>query len=129
MLRESAELLAAADLWISAAGRNAGESAYYRREWDILSESVSPISLHHGRPGVELVRALIAHARWDLPALRAALAAFVDASGGEDRGNLDLTLGRSGTLLGAALLLELLPYLEELWRGMRAAKTARRTAS
>jgi serine/threonine-protein kinase len=44
-----------------------------------------------------------------LPALRAALAAFVEASGGEDRGNLDLTLGRSGTLLGAALLLETIP--------------------
>ena len=33
-------------------------------------------------------------------------------------------------VLGAALLLELLPYLEELWRGLRAtkAKTAHRTA-
>jgi serine/threonine-protein kinase len=109
MLTESAELLAAADVWISAAGRNAGESAYCRPEWDISPESVSPVSLHHGRPGVELVRAVIAHARWDLPALRAALAAFVEASGSEDRGNLDLTLGRSGTLLGAALLLETIP--------------------
>jgi serine/threonine-protein kinase len=109
MLKESAALLAAADLWISAAGRNSGESAYFRREWDISSDTVSPISLHHGRPGVELVRALIAHARWDLPALRAALAAFVEASSGEDRGNVDLTLGRSGTLLGAALLLETIP--------------------
>jgi serine/threonine-protein kinase len=109
MLQESAELLAAADLWISAAGRHTGESAYCRPEWDISSEIVSPISLHHGRPGVELVRALVAHARWDVPALRAALAAFVEASSGEDRGKIDLTLGRSGTLLGVALLLETIP--------------------
>lgn len=109
MLEESDTLLAAADLWISAAGHVRGESAFYRRDWDILPEVISPVSLHHARPGVELVRALIAHARWDLPALRAAIAAYVDASRAMDHGNVDLTLGRSGTLLGTSLLLETIP--------------------
>ena len=109
MLRESPSLLAAADLWISAAGRNTTESAYFRRDWDISPDAIAPISLHHARPGVELVRALIAHARWDLPALRTALSAFVEAASDEDRGNIDLTLGRSGNLLGVALLLETIP--------------------
>jgi len=109
MLRESHAMLGAADLWISAAGRNTGESAYFRRDWDISPDAITPISMHHARPGVELVRALIAHARWDSAASRAALAAFVEASSGEDRGNLDLTLGRSGNLLGAALLIETIP--------------------
>lgn len=109
MLRESPPLLAAADLWISAAGRRTDESAYYRPDWDISPDAISPISLHHALPGIELVRALIAHARWDLQALRAALAAFINACDGEDRGSLDLTLGRSGTLLGTALLLDAIP--------------------
>lgn len=116
-LRDDAEMFAAADVWISRAARSSGDSAYYRSEWDISKDAISPISLYHTRAGVECVRTLIAHARWDVPAMRGALRDFVRAADAPDRGITDLATGSAGTLLGCAQLAETLPDDPLLDRG------------
>jgi serine/threonine-protein kinase len=108
-LRDDAEMFSAADVWSSRAARAPVESAYYRSDWDISKEAIAPVSLYHSRPGIECVRALIAHARWDLPALRSAMRDFVRAAEGTDRGVFDLATGSAGTLLGCAQLAESIP--------------------
>lgn len=102
---EDAELLALADAWCERAVRQIGdEGAFFNSEIDITAETVGRISLYHSPAGVHAVRALIAHVRGDVLLQQAAMAAFIEASG-LPCDNLDVTLGRAGTLLGCSFLL------------------------
>lgn len=107
--RADGELLALADVWAERAAALAGTAgAYYNPEIQIDEAMIGPAALYHTAPGIHATRALIAHAQ-SFEGLRdEAVGAFLQAAA--DPGpNQDLTLGRSGLLLGGALLLDTLP--------------------
>ncbi|MFI8836108.1 lanthionine synthetase LanC family protein [Streptomyces afghaniensis] len=105
-LREDGALLALADAWANkAADAMTEEGAFYSHELDITPNIVTPVSLYHTASGVHCVQALISQAMGDVVSQQAAVEGFIAESKGMSR-NLDLTLGRSGPLLGCALLLE-----------------------
>jgi serine/threonine-protein kinase len=99
--RSDPALLALADVWASRAAALADTAdAWYAPNG--LASNVAP---YHNEPGVHAASALIAAARGDRPAQQRAVAAFVAASG-KKAAQLDITLGRSGSLLVAAMILE-----------------------
>jgi eukaryotic-like serine/threonine-protein kinase len=103
--REDAEILSLADLWAAKAARETGDEAFYKPGSRIEPGNVGRISAYHTATGVHAVRAMIAHALGDAGSRREAVDAFV-AAAGAPCANPDLTLGRSGVLLAAALLTE-----------------------
>ncbi len=105
-IQNSAELLSQADLWATKAAHDSyNENAFYHSELDLTPETIGKISLFHTISGVHCVRALIGHALGDLGAQQTAIGAFIrDSSQACD--DLDLTVGRSSTLLGCSLLLD-----------------------
>ena len=106
--RDDASLLALADVWVTLARAHMHErSGCYSDELDITPETVGRISTFHTAAGVEAVATLIAHARGDADARQSALAGFLEHSR-PPSASLDLTLGRSSTLLACALLFEAL---------------------
>jgi serine/threonine-protein kinase len=106
--REDAALLSTADLWIARALRDVeNEESFFNAEIEITPETVGRVSPYHSANGLHAVQALVAHALGDLGTRREALAAFVNGARGPCD-NPDLTLGRSGVLLAAALLLDTL---------------------
>ena len=106
--RDDASLLALADVWVTLARAHMHErSGCYSDELDITPETVGRISTFHTAAGVEAVATLIAHARGDAEARQSALAGFLEHSR-PPSASLDLTLGRSSTLLACALLFEAL---------------------
>ena len=101
-----AELLALADLWTKRALRDIRNAdAFYSSEIEITPEVVGQSSPYHSPSGVFAVAALVATAKADPLAMAEALSNFLDAVR-EPANGLDLTLGRSSTLLGAAILLD-----------------------
>jgi hypothetical protein len=107
--REDAELLSVADLWADTAARHVNEEmALYNDELDLTPTSVGRISLFHTVAGVACVRALVSYALGNEASASASVSRFISASRGPYH-CLDLTLGRSGTLLGCAALLDRAP--------------------
>ena len=105
--REDARLLALADLWATRAARDMSLSdAFYCKDIDIVPDVVGRVSPYHTASGIHLVQALIGQAMADVLSQQMALESFVAAATAAPCENLDVTLGRSGTLLGAALLLD-----------------------
>jgi serine/threonine-protein kinase len=102
--RSDPEILALADVWASRAVALASTAG----AWHAQNGLASDITPYHNEPGVHAASALIAAARGDDPAQRRAIAAFVSASEKKAR-QLDVTLGRSGSLVAAAMLLESAP--------------------
>jgi serine/threonine-protein kinase len=108
MLRSDAGLLALADGWCRKAEALVGAgvaAAFANPELEITAETVGFAAPLHARSGVHLVRALIARAMDSAEMQAKAAADFVETSQVGHRG-LDLTLGRSATLLGASLLVD-----------------------
>jgi len=105
LAREDAEVLSLADLWAEKAARETGEEAYYRAGSRLVPENLGRVTPYHTASGVHAVRALVAQALGDPGSRREAVSAFLAASG--PCLNPDLTLGRSGLLLAASLLLDL----------------------
>jgi serine/threonine protein kinase len=105
--REDAQLLALADLWATRAARDMElEDAFYNKEIEITPEVIGRVSPYHTASGVHVVQGLIGQAMGDVVSQQIAVEKFVAAASAAPCKNLDVTLGRSGTLLGAALLLE-----------------------
>lgn len=108
-VREDASLLALAELWIDRAERHAGDNqAFYCEELELTPATVGRTSLFHTAAGLSCVEALVAVALGDGMRLAGAVDRFVARSSGACD-SLDVTLGRSGTLLGCAALLPALP--------------------
>jgi len=104
--RRDAEFLALADLWTKRALREIKNTeAFYNSDIEITPEVVGESSPYHSPSGVFAVAALVARAMADPLGMAEALAGFLDATRRPTIG-LDLTLGRSSTLLGAAILLD-----------------------
>jgi serine/threonine-protein kinase len=105
-----AELIATADVWSSRAIRELDTERAFAIERALDPEEIpTRASLHHQPPGVYATHALLAAARGDLATQLEAISAYI-AWGrealAEPRAQIDLTLGFSGSLLGAALLLD-----------------------
>jgi eukaryotic-like serine/threonine-protein kinase len=99
-------LLAAADCWSARAEREIRDpGAFYSDAMEITAKNVAVSSLYHGAGGVHATAALIAHARNDTTSRRKSLDAYAQVCRQRDD-ILDLVLGRTGALLGCALLLE-----------------------
>jgi serine/threonine-protein kinase len=107
--RDDAQLLSLADLWATRAARDlASDQAFFSSELEITPEIVGPVSPYHTASGVSCVQALIAQAMGDVVSQQSGLDGFLAASAAPCE-NLDLTLGRSGTLLACSLLLDSVP--------------------
>jgi eukaryotic-like serine/threonine-protein kinase len=107
-LRGTADLLTAADHWVSYAHREQGHPrAFHNRDIGITSKHVGRVSIYHSSAGVDCVEALIANAMGDVVRAHAAVGSFVAASRRPCQ-NPDVTVGRAGSLVGAALLTDAL---------------------
>ena len=110
-VRSDPRLLALAEVWRSRAmlflDRPEG---WYNEEMELQEHTLGTITPYHTPAGAFAAAALVARARGDQTAQRAAVNGFLEASS-RPCTELDLTLGRSGTLLAAALLLESLGEL------------------
>ena len=112
-VRSDPALVALADVWKSRAYRDLGaETACYNAAIDISPEVLGSITPYHAESGIHAAAALIAASRGDVRAQRVAVEKFIAASKG-DCAELDLIVGRSSTLVGAALLLEVSRDLPE----------------
>ncbi len=105
LAREDAALLSLADLWAMKAAAETGDEAFYRPGSALVPETLGRVTPYHTASGVHAVRAMIAQALGDPRSRREAVNAFLAASAAPCP-NPDLTLGRSGLLLAACLLLE-----------------------
>jgi hypothetical protein len=105
-VRQDAPLLDLARAWSDAAlgCAGAGDSAFYNEARSLTPERLPSVSLFHRAPGIHCVAGLVAIAAYDKQAAGRAIDEFIASSRGGD-GALDVTLGRSGTLLGTAGLL------------------------
>lgn len=103
--RGDPELLALADIWRSRAVALIGtEGAYANAEMELPAEVIGEVTPYHTEAGIHAVAAVIAASMGDSVSHRRAIDAFIRASR-RPCTELDLTLGRSGTLLAAAMLL------------------------
>lgn len=104
LAREDAHLLSLADLWATRAERDMGEEGFYDQE-ELTPEIVGQVTPYHTASGVHVVRGLLAHVQGDPAGRRRAVEAFL-AAAREPCRNPDLTLGRSGVLLAASMVLD-----------------------
>jgi serine/threonine-protein kinase len=107
--RGDAALLSLADVWATTAARDlASDRAFFSTELEITPKIVGPVSPYHTASGVSLVQALIGQAMGDVVSQQSGLDSFLAASAAPCE-NLDLTLGRSGSLLACSMLLDAIP--------------------
>ena len=104
--RDDPQLAALADEWALRAAAEAARDGAFEHPSYGLSEAVTGrVTPFHRLSGIHAVQALVSHSLDNGPARQAALDRFV-AESRQPCGNLDLVLGRSGTLLGASILYE-----------------------
>lgn len=119
--RGDARLLGDAEVWQTRAARYVGDrSGWYNEDDDVPETMIGPISPYHTAAGLHAVAAMIAWSRADGTAHKRAIRNFVHASS-QPCEQIDLTLGRFGSLLAAALIFsdELRAFgdttMRELW--------------
>src|SRR5262249_23465923 len=128
--RHDPQLLALADVWRSRAARAIGNpSGWYNENLELKADTLGQITPYHTESGLHAAAALIAYARGDVVAHQAAIERYLRACARPCQ-NLDLTLGKSSALLGAALLLEVTDSeplerfgnetLDAIWRDLDA---------
>ena len=122
LLRGDESALAAADLWITRAlGAESSDDAFLSPAMDLTAANIGDVSPYHTASGLHVVDGLIAQAFGDLDRCAYAVRRYIAAASAPCAA-LDLTLGRAGVLIGAALLLDALPP------GMTDAASALRAA-
>jgi serine/threonine-protein kinase len=103
-IRSDPKLLALADVWSDrAASALSASDAFYNRSLEITPDTVGRTALYHTASGVHAVEAIVGQASGNFGAAQAAVDNYMAASRRPCE-NLDLTLGRSSTLVGCALL-------------------------
>jgi hypothetical protein len=106
--RQDGTLLSLADVWCRRAlSHPENADSYYNSEIEITPEIVGQIAPYHTLSGIHAVHALISHAMCDVASQATAIEGFMVASQ-KPCDNVDLALGRSGTLLVTSLLLDTL---------------------
>lgn len=112
-VRSDPAMLALANIWSSRASALVGnDDAYYNAEGELPRDLLGDVTPYHTESGIHAVAALVAAAHGDTNAQRGAVAAFLQASS-HPCAQLDLALGRSGSLLAAAMLLPISDDLPE----------------
>ncbi|MDM5223542.1 lanthionine synthetase LanC family protein [Peribacillus sp. NJ11] len=105
-IQGDASLLALSDRWLHKSIASMGISnAFYSNENHMVPEVLGRISPFHTPSGIYMVQALISHAMGDFVTQNSALDKFVMTSSAPCD-NLDLTLGKSSTLLACSLLMD-----------------------
>ena len=105
--RGDAALLALAGVWRSRAAALIGtDGAYYNDEDHLEREEIGEVSPYHTEAGIHAAAAMISAATGDVVSRQRAVNDFLRASN-RPCPAIDLTLGRSGSLLAAAMLLAL----------------------
>ena len=107
--RDEPRLLVLARHWLQRAaqfGRRA--DGFYNEAIDITPETVGAASPYYSPSGIHAAQALMARSIGDVESQAKATAAFIAASASGHNG-LDLTLGKTSSLLGAAIVLDALP--------------------
>lgn len=100
------KLLALADIWACCAEREAlSSTAFYHEALGVTQGTVGLVSPYHTESGVHAVRALVARSIGNIVWQNQAVQAFIETSS-RACSNIDLTLGRSGSLLACAILRE-----------------------
>jgi predicted Ser/Thr protein kinase len=111
--RGAPALLALANVWRSRAATLIGsDGAYYNAEMELPQEVLGDITPYHTESGIHAAAAMIAAAMGDPFSQARTIRAFLDASSLRCT-ELDVTLGRSGTLLASAMLLAISEELAE----------------
>ncbi|HEX6083305.1 MAG TPA: lanthionine synthetase LanC family protein [Thermoanaerobaculia bacterium] len=107
-VRGDAELLELADVWKSRAMAliGSGDTAWYYAEGELPRETLRDVTPYHTESGVHAAAAMIAEATGDSSSKRESIRRFLRASG-KPCDEIDLVLGRSGSLLASAMLLPL----------------------
>ncbi len=104
--RADPKLLSYADVWCNHAAANIKtKAAFHNKSLQLTHGTIGDVSLYHTASGVHCVQALISIAMGDNMSQQAAVNDFIMTSQYSCE-NIDLTLGRSGNLLGASILLE-----------------------
>jgi predicted Ser/Thr protein kinase len=116
--RGDARLLALADVWRSRAVALIGTEGAYTNE-ERGPRKLGDVTPYHTESGVHAAAAMVAAAMGDSASQRRAVAAFLRASR-RPCDNLDVTLGRSGSLLAAAMLLPISEDVAESAAALRA---------
>jgi serine/threonine-protein kinase len=102
-------LLALADLWsVKALAGLGSDEAFVNEALEITPKDFGTTGIHHSPTGVYVTDASIANARGDPMARSAAIDGILElcANAGPER---DVSFGRSGMLLGLAMVLDALP--------------------
>lgn len=100
------KLLALADIWACRAEREAlCSTAFYHEALGVTRGTAGLVSPYHTESGVHAVRALVARSIGNIVWQNQAVQAFI-ATSSRACSNIDLTLGRSGSLLACAILRE-----------------------
>jgi eukaryotic-like serine/threonine-protein kinase len=108
---ERPDLLAAADLWVDRAWKEAAKpGGLTSSKYKIGDAVATPASLYYGLAGIHIVGALVGQTRGELRPLGRAIEYF--ASLDEAIPSEDVISGSAGALLGCALLLELHPRVD-----------------
>ena len=108
MARDDERLLALADLWsMKALAALGSDEAFVNEELEITAKEFGTTGIHHSATGVYLTDALIAHARGDMMSRSAAIDGFLSIATGAGP-ERDVSFGRSGILLGIAMLVDAL---------------------
>jgi len=103
-----ASLLFLGDSWVAkAVGAADSSGAFHNPAFGVTPDAVSQASLYHHAGGLHCVAALTALAMGDGQSAREAITRYLDVVH-DSNGNLDFTLGSTGTLVGSALLLDVL---------------------
>jgi predicted Ser/Thr protein kinase len=107
--RGDPELVALADVWRARAVALIGtDGAYYSDENDLPEALIGQVTPYHTEPGIHAAAAMIAAATGDTLSERRAIEAFLHSSR-KPCEEIDLALGRSGSLLASAMLLAVRP--------------------
>jgi len=134
-VREDAGLLALSDYWATRALAGLEDpAAFYNPGMDLTPELLGPNALFHTASGIRVTAALVALAQGNLGLHAAQAAAFLHAAE-VPTPNLDLTMGRTGALLGGLLLQEARPtgtliqhtdaWADALWAAVESAPAIR----
>jgi eukaryotic-like serine/threonine-protein kinase len=126
--RGDAALLARAEVWRMRGAPFAGvRDGWYSEEHDVPEAMIGKVTPYHTAAGLHAAAAMIAWARADSTAQQRATRDFLAASN-VPCSSIDLTLGRSGTLLACAFLAERKSHvrlfgdrvLREIWEQLDA---------
>lgn len=112
-IREDATLLSWAKLWIERSFHESatmGERGFVNPAEGLTRDQIGRIALYHTASGLQVVKALVGQAMGDQYAQLEALQGFAEVAD-NPCDNIDVTLGWSGVLLGAAMFEEMLPAI------------------